>query len=535
MQSPTNVVDSGTSDAQDGRHLRGYQEDLKTDVNEEFDKGARRVIVQLGTGGGKTKTASSWLHDLFAEDPDLVVGWLVHTQGLRTQAADEMHGWGMDVIDWSTVHHSRRVWTPGRVHAFGATMTIPRMIRKARTVLVLDECHRSAATTVTKQIEHARWHRVLGLSATPARLGWPDRISDAHARFARQWDAVVCGPPLTELVAQGALAEVIMRSPRDAGGDRSVLRSDRRRESGYSADSEAAFEKSLSLDAAVGHTSTLSSRPTIWFCGSKRAANRLGRLLPRSAVVIAETPEHVRKRHYGHFCEGVIDNIISVGVLVEGVDLPNASRVVLLRPSSSRTLLAQQCGRGMRPPGNVEIIDFAGSFADLGAHPLDPLPWHDSLSGRIPDVTKYNPSKPKICPAPGCETMLGPRHGRLCPTCSAEVGRWCVACERSLTGIEDGAHRRCKGCASSERALHARWAEIRAVVPVLDKDAADDFERPAASAGQQVVRGAGAPVSAEQARLIAILDQQAADLEKAAAEARNHADRAKASVGVAAT
>ena len=113
MQSPTNVVDSGTSDAQDGRHLRGYQEDLKTDVNEEFDKGARRVIVQLGTGGGKTKTASSWLHDLFAEDPDLVVGWLVHTQGLRTQAADEMHGWGMDVIDWSTVHHSRRVWGSG--------------------------------------------------------------------------------------------------------------------------------------------------------------------------------------------------------------------------------------------------------------------------------------------------------------------------------------------------------------------------------------------------------------------------------------
>ena len=457
--------------------LRDYQADLCRRVSEEFAAGARRVIVQLGTGGGKTVTAAAWLSERFAAEPDTVVGWLVHTRGLRTQAAAALDLWGIESVDWSRVPPRERRWRPGRVHAFGAAMQVPPMLPNARTVLVLDECHRSAAATVAHHVEHARWRQVLGLSATPARRGWPDEITESQARFARQWDSVVCGPPLADLVAAGALADVVLRSPGAAGGDRSVLRDDRLRDSGYTAESERIFEQTLSLDAAAGFVAMLPPRPTVWFCSSLRAARRLGRLLPSSQVVVAQTGETTRDDAYRLFNSGHLSNLVTVGVLVEGVDLPAASRVVLLRPSSSRVLLSQQVGRGMRPPGDVQVLDFAGNYAALGSHPLDDLPWDETLTQVVPRRAHTSAVPPKRCPVAACDTLLGPRHGRLCPTCFAEVGRWCVACERALVGTEDGAHRRCRDCAEAERAMHRQWAQAHSAEPLLDRDALDDLAR----------------------------------------------------------
>lgn len=469
-----NVYDEAEDD--DPR-LRDYQRDVNERVLAEFEAGAKRVIIQMGTGAGKTVSAAGLSRFLFDQYPELVGGWMVHTKGLRTQAKKHMERWGVEFIDWSTIPAQKREWRYGRMHAFGAMMKMPRMLPNARTFLVSDECQRSPATTVARHIDHARWDWGVGLSGTPARRGWPNEISESHARFANQWDAIVCGPTLQELVVKGALADVILRNPREAGGDRTVLRTDKMRDSGYTAESEQEFERTLSLDAAARFAAALPARPTVWFCSSQRGARRLNRLVPSSAVVLSNTPETRRQEAYHRFNAGELMNLISVGVLVEGVDLPIASRVVLLRPSTSRTLLSQMCGRGMRPPGDVEIYDFAGSFMDLGAHPLDDLPWHEVLSGRIPDPRRRVTSKPKVCPTPGCNTILGPMHNRLCPTCYAEVGRWCVACERALVSIEDRAHRRCHDCAESEREMHRLWAEAHGVEPVVDRDAADDLER----------------------------------------------------------
>lgn len=516
MQQQAAVIDV----APEVFELRDYQIDLCARIEEAFASGARSVILQLGTGGGKTVTAASWLKDQFAEHANLVVGWLVHTRGLRTQAAAAMDLMGVEFIDWSTVAPDRRAWQPGRVHAFGATMRIPRMPPRMRKLLVLDECHRSAAPTVAHHVGHSRWDWVLGLSATPARRGWPDEITASHARFVRQWDRIVCGPPLTELVAAGALADVVLRSPSAAGGDRSVLRDDRMRESGISAESEAEFERTLSLDLAVRYTNTLPTRPTIWFCASVRAARRLTRMLPQAALVYAETSEPHRRRCYAKFNTRELLNLVSVGVLVEGVDLPAASRVVLLRASRSRILLSQAVGRGMRPPGTLEAYDFAGSYAELAAHPLDELPWHETLTGVVPTTTPAAAAAPRMCPTENCETLIGPRSGRLCPTCFAETGRWCVACDQPLFSIEDRAHRRCTRCAESERAMHRRWATANGVEPVMDRDQQDDLLRAAQASGAVGAAATPAALLANMAEISRTAEQLQQDTTKILRTAR---------------
>ena len=505
--------------------LRGYQSDIVAEVIEAFDTGAKRVIMQLGTGGGKTFTAAAWLRTVLDEHPDTVVGWLVHTRGLRRQALDALSKWGIEFVDWTGMRPQQRRWQPGRVHGFGATMRLPPMLPKARTALVADECHRSAARTVAQQIEHQRWQQgpQLGLSATPARRGWPDEITESQAKFASQWDRVVCGPPLTELVAQGALAEVILRVPDAAGGDRRLLRDDRTRESGYSADSEAAYERTLSLDAAARFSAALPPRPTIWFCISTRAARKLAKLLPASAVILADTADSYRDSSYRRFNRGELRHLVSVGVLAEGVDLPICGRVMLLRPTTSRVLLSQQCGRGMRPPGDVEIVDFVRNFAALNAHPLDDLPWQQTLTGRRPSRTGGQRAAKALCPTEKCATVIDGSR-RLCPTCGAETVRRCVACERPLTGREDRAHRRCIECAERERSMHRQWCEQHDVDPALDRDQIDDLERMLADPGLVTVDADGDttdPAAGAGTGAAAAKPQFDADREQAAALLRS--------------
>ena len=65
--------------------LRDYQVNLVAEVGQHFRRGAGGVCMVLGTGGGKTRTAS-YMVGKWAER-NQQVGWLVHRQELLMQAA----------------------------------------------------------------------------------------------------------------------------------------------------------------------------------------------------------------------------------------------------------------------------------------------------------------------------------------------------------------------------------------------------------------------------------------------------------------
>ena len=464
--------------------LRDYQNEAIAELNELW-LSHRAVVLQMPTGSGKTICAAAWLKERFAQRPDTIVGWLVHTGHLRSQAAEAFDLVDVPWEDWSTVLPHRRRWEPGRVHCFGSTMALPAGPHPTETVLVVDECHRSAGPTYAKEIDrrrgqarrHRRWRRVLGLSGTPARHGWPAVISDSQRKFAGQWDAMVRGPSPAELVEAGHLADVVVKSMGEAGGDWELLRPNAMRASGFSATSEKKWERTLSVDAAVAIVTRMESRPTIWFGASVAAAKQTQKLLGRSSAgIFATTSRDTRRKLIDAFCAGEIDHLVTVRALLEGTDVPVASRIVLLAPSNSRVLLSQAAGRGMRPPGDMEFFDFSRSWAHLGAHPLDDVPWHLSLDVAASAATvEAATSKARTCPTPGCGTVVSPRTQRLCPTCNYEVVRRCTACWQPMTAdTEDGTHRRCVECAAIERTLHTDWARSHGTEPVPDLDATVD-------------------------------------------------------------
>lgn len=472
--------------------LRDYQEEAIAEIDSLWPS-TQAIILQMPTGSGKTITAAAWLLEIFLRNPGTVVGWLVHTGHLRSQAAEAFDKVGVSWEDWSTVRANQRRWEPGRVHCFGSTMTLPPGPHPTETVLVVDECHRSASDTYAKEMDrrrghgrrHRRWRRRLGLSATPARYGWPDVISDAQRLFSRQWDAMVCGPSPAELVEAGHLADVTVMSIDEAGGEWELLVPDPRRASGFSSSSERNWERTLSLDVAVAIIKRMPRRPTIWFCASASATRQAVKLLGRnSAKILAETSLDDRKKLISAFSAGDLEHLVTVRALLEGTDIPSAKRIVQIAPSGSKVLLSQASGRGSRPPGQMELCDFSRSWSHLGAHPLDDVPWHLSLDlTASAEEVHSSTSRARTCPTPGCGTVVSPRTQRLCPTCNFEVVRRCTACWQPMTvDSEDGTHRRCAKCAADERALHTDWAHRHGIEPVPDLDITEDIGGSAAMA-----------------------------------------------------
>ena len=463
--------------------LRDYQHAAIGEIDALWPS-TRSTILEMVTGAGKTVTTAAWLRTVLDRNPDTIIGWMVHTGFLRSQAAEALDLFGVDWVDWSKVRPGQRRWEPGRVHFFGSTMALPRGPYTTDNVLVIDECHRSASRTYAQEMDRRVggnrrrvWRRCLGLSGTPARYGWPDLISDSQRLFSKQWNAMVCGPSPAELVEAGHLADVVVMSIDEAGGDWELLVPDPMRVSGFSSSSEKNWERTLSVDAAVAIIKKMLALPTIWFCASAAAASQVQKLLGRTAAtVLAATSNERRRTLLDAFSAGEVEHLITVRALLEGTDVPSAKRIVQLAPSRSRVLLSQAAGRGTRPPGTMELCDFSRSWSHIGAHPLDNVPWHLSLdvSATAADVHSST-SRATTCPTPGCGTVVSPRTQRLCPVCHFEVVRRCTACwEPMSVDAEDGTHRRCRKCAADERRLHTDWARNNNVEPLPDRDVTED-------------------------------------------------------------
>jgi hypothetical protein len=148
------------------------------------------------------------------------------------------------------------------------------------------------------------------------------------------------------------------------------------------------------------------------FAASVQQAQRLAELFNRhrygsAAWVCGMTPKESRREMLRDYAVGKIQIMVNCGVLTEGFDDPGTpesplSVIVMARPTKSRSLYAQMCGRGTRPlPGIVDgpetaderkaaiagsskpsmlVIDFVGN---AGRHKL--ISSADILGGKVSD------------------------------------------------------------------------------------------------------------------------------------------------------
>ncbi|MDE2787282.1 MAG: helicase-related protein [Chloroflexota bacterium] len=171
-----------------------------------------------------------------------------------------------------------------------------------------------------------------------------------------------------------------------------------------------------------------AGRQTVVYAVSKTHADNLVREFTNrgisAAAILSDTPQDKRQQAIDDFKSGCLTVVVNHAVITEGFDLPDASCVMITRPTKSLALYLQMVGRGLRRKDDGSnyclILDLAGNAEEHGL-PEKCRDW--SLSAR------GNPAagEPPVHHCHECNYMTHPAHHN-CPECGADLGKPCPRC-----------------------------------------------------------------------------------------------------------
>ena len=396
-----------------------------------------RVMMQLPTGGGKTVIAGALLKAWLAGGRRNAV-WLTHRRELVEQTRKMLNASGVKTRiiegDWPSA-----VLAPmlhGGVMILMTQTAITRINDAVREgfagdiwgryddgdLMIIDEAHHAPAEGWARAMR--RWPGpVVGMTATPWRLSEKDG-------FNHLFDRLICGPQVAELQELGALcyARVLMPDPqcRIAGGIVGDIR-DYTEPGIHRANADR--PDIMTAGALAFWQEHGSGRPTIAYAVSVKHAYNLAAVFKDAKtpaeVILGETKPADRDGVVSGFRNGRIKVLVNVQVATEGVDLPDASCIIITRPTMSLALHLQMMGRGLRPKadgGDCLILDLTGNSERHGK-PEKYRNWSLRPRGVVP--TGATPAVE--CPLCGKRC---PAATRQCPQCGHQFGKECNRCGR---------------------------------------------------------------------------------------------------------
>lgn len=375
--------------------LRDYQRDLYQKTQDAFRRGAKRVLVCVGCGAGKSY--------IFAE--------------MARQAKG-------DVL--VLTHRRELLEQTGRLfRELGISARIEMILTEANrlgqypkpALIITDEAHLSRSSSWMKVLDYYDTYTV-GFTATPIRLdGKP--LGDIY-------DTLVTGVSVRWLIDNHRLAPYEYYAPTVVETDNLKVQM---------GDYIVKDLESLMIDRAI-YSDVLRSweriakgSKTIAYCVSVKHAKETAELFSAAGYPAVEidggTPPKRRAEIMQDFRDGKITMLCNVGIISEGVSIDDVTCCLLLRPTESHALYWQQGMRSMRyQPGKVaKIIDCVGNYT---RNPLFDADVEWSLTESVKKKLKLNEegdffirSCPKcfmvfktapVCPYCGTEYPLHPRE-----------------------------------------------------------------------------------------------------------------------------
>ena len=406
--------------------LRDYQQDLLAQVQAALADPSARVMLQLPTGGGKTRIAAALLHWWLSDGGKAV--WITHRSELSDQTCQVLNNSGVraaNSLPWD-IDRPAPTWDGGIVILMADT--VGRRNQRDGVwdrysdsdLLIIDEAHHAPAASWKRAID--QWPGpVVGLTATPWRLSKTEG-------FDHLFSELILGPQINELQGQGHLANarVLMPESEDLIVGGTLLTAGDYTLGGI----ESANRGRNIWTAGAIHfwQEYAQNRQTIVYAVSVEHAENLtavfGEAGVSAAMLLSYTPLSERAERIKRFSDGTLNVLVNVAVATEGFDLPDASCVVLTRPTLSLALYLQMVGRGLRPKsdqGNCLILDLAGNVERHG-FPEDNREWSLKARGsQGPDGSA------PVVRCPDC-AGVSPAASHHCRDCGSPLGKDCERC-----------------------------------------------------------------------------------------------------------
>ncbi len=338
---------------------------LEALTNERDRHDRHRNLVVAATGTGKTVVAAlDYAQLLERHGGELSLLFVAHREEILRQSLATYRAVLHDG-SFGQLHGGGRIAGGKHVFAMVQSMGEGRLEQippDTFDVVVVDEFHHAAAASYDRLLTHLQPRELLGLTATPERLDGRDVTEWFDHRVAvelRLWEAIDQGflvPFQYFGVADGVdLSGVTWRRGGYALGELSGV---------YTGDDLRVGKLLKALQRIVLDPGRMRA---LGFCVSKEHAHFMARSftaagLPSVALTADDAPTD-RAHQLRELQAGRLRCIFSVEVLGEGVDVPDVDTLLLLRPTASATLFAQQLGRGLRRAkgkSHLTVVDLIG-------------------------------------------------------------------------------------------------------------------------------------------------------------------------------
>lgn len=388
--------------------LRPYQTAGVDALRASYRAGHRAPLYQLPTGGGKTQSFCYITRNAATAGNRVLI--LVHRAELLRQCSRTLTQWGVA----HGVIAPRHPMTGHAVQVASVQTVVRRLTRVAPpTLVIIDEAHHTVAGTWQKVIAAFPRAKLLGVTATPARMD--GRGLGAHC--GGYFDDLIVGPSVQDLIDGGFLCRPrVFASPRHLNLDDVRVRG-----GDFAADDATRVMSAREIvgDAVDHYRRICAGQPAIAFCCSiahaQTVAAQFNHAGFRARRIDGTMDDTERQAIVASLGNGDLDVMVSVDLVSEGFDVPAVVAAILLRPTQSEGLYLQQVGRALRPaPGKAcaYVLDHAGNVARHGL-PQDPREW--TLDGR-----RRREEPPALQQCPSCFAML-PRSTRQCPECDCDL------------------------------------------------------------------------------------------------------------------
>jgi superfamily II DNA or RNA helicase len=229
--------------------------------------------------------------------------------------------------------------------------------------IIIDESHRSGATSYLRLLDYFNSKFLLGITATPERTDGNDIFSlfdhniAYEIRLNRAMEEEMLAPFHYFGVTDVSVDDVILENDSDFN----LLTANERVEKIISKaklyGSDNGITRGLVFCAKVDEAIELSNKfnenglKTIALTGANSEDERI------NAIDKLESDDLAEK----------LDYIFTVDIFNEGIDIPRVNQIIMMRPTDSAIIFIQQLGRGLRKTEGkdyVTIIDFIGNYSN---------------------------------------------------------------------------------------------------------------------------------------------------------------------------